>query len=171
MRQLTGLFPTDSLPPFLQIEVIHLLLKARFILRVNWLMPWVWIIKHFFLGWWILSLTFFSSKIFVCFFISLSFLKEYGGGGERGGQEAGAWRWQSFGRGRLWGGQLTLVQYFLWKKNTILTQLMCSFCKRSINLEETISTRLPTTIVTHVLHNNSWLFKRWITTLFTRLSG
>ena len=45
-----------------------------------------------FLGWWILSLTFFSSKIFVCFFISLSFLKEYGGGGGRGGQEAGAWR-------------------------------------------------------------------------------
>ena len=42
---------------------------------------------------------------------------------------------------------------------------MCSFCKRSINLEETISTpnnyylstctRLPTTIVTQVLHNNS----------------
>ena len=36
---------------------------------------------------WILSLTFFRAKIFICFFISLSFPKEYGiykggGGGE-----------------------------------------------------------------------------------------
>ena len=69
--------------------------------------------------------------------------------------------------GKLWG----VYSVFSLKKKYILTQLMCSFCKRSINLEETISTRLPTTIVTHVLHNNSWLFKRWITTLFTRLSG
>ena len=146
-------------------------------------MPWVWIIKHFFLGWWILSLTFFSSKIFVCFFISLSFLKEYGGGWGGGGASGGwglevtvFWEGQTVG-----GGQLTLVQYVLWKKKNILTQLMCSFCKREINLEETIitpnnyylstCTRLPTTIVTHVLHNNFRLFKRWITTLFTRLSG
>ena len=42
-----------------------------------------------FLGWWILSLTFFSSKIFVCFFISLSFLKEYGGGGGGGVRRLG----------------------------------------------------------------------------------
>ena len=37
---------------------------------------------------WILSLTFFSTGIFICFFISLSFSKEYGikvgGGGFRG---------------------------------------------------------------------------------------
>ena len=69
------------------------------------------------------------------------------------------------------GGSVDPGTVFSLKKNTILTQLMCSFCKRSINLEESISTRLPTTIVTHVLHNNSWLFKRWITTLLTSLSG
>ena len=64
------------------------------------------------------------------------------------------------------GGSVDPGTVFSLKKNTILTQLMCSFCKRSINLEETISTRLPTTIVTHVLHNNFWLFKRLII-LFT----
>ena len=76
-----------------------------------------------------------------------------------------------FWEGQTVWGSVDPGTVFSLKKNTILTQLMCSFCKRSINLEETISTRLPTTIVTHVLHNNSWLFKRWITTLFTRLSG
>ena len=34
MGQPTDLFPTDLLPPFLQIELIDLLLKGRFILRV-----------------------------------------------------------------------------------------------------------------------------------------
>ena len=34
MRQHTDLFSTDSLSPFLQIELIHLLLKGRFILWV-----------------------------------------------------------------------------------------------------------------------------------------
>ena len=34
MRQHTSLFPTDSLPNFLQVELIHLLLKGRFILWV-----------------------------------------------------------------------------------------------------------------------------------------
>lgn len=76
-----------------------------------------------------------------------------------------------FWEGQTVGGSVDPGTVFSLKKNTILTQLMCSFCKRSINLEESISTRLPTTIVTHVLHNNSWLFKRWITTLFTSLSG
>ena len=34
MQQHTDLFSTDSLSPFLQIELIHLLLKGRFILCV-----------------------------------------------------------------------------------------------------------------------------------------
>ena len=34
MGQHTDLFPTDLLPPFLQIELIDLLLKGRFILWV-----------------------------------------------------------------------------------------------------------------------------------------
>ena len=34
-----------------------------------------------------------------------------------------------------------------------------------------VHANLPTTILTLVLHNNSWLFKRWITKLFTRLSA
>ena len=48
------------------------------------LMLKVWTIKQFFqVSWWILSLPFFSSKVFICFFISVSFPKEYdwGGGG------------------------------------------------------------------------------------------
>ena len=47
----------------------------------------VWTVKLFFLSWWILSLTFFSSKVFICFFISVSFPKEY----NRGVQGAGTW--------------------------------------------------------------------------------
>ena len=35
MRQHTDLFPTDSLAPFLQVELIHPLLKGRFILWVD----------------------------------------------------------------------------------------------------------------------------------------
>ena len=145
-------------------------------------MPWVWIIKHFFLGWWILSLTFFSSKIFVCFFISLSFLKEYGGGWGGGGVRRLGPGGDSLLGGANCGGGVSWPWFSMFfEKKNILTQLMCSFCKRAINLEETIitpnnyylstCTRLPTTIVTHVLHNNFRLFKRWITTLFTRLSG
>ena len=34
MQQHTGLFPTDSLPNFLQVELIHRLLKGGFILWV-----------------------------------------------------------------------------------------------------------------------------------------
>ena len=34
MRQHTDLFPTDSLPPFLLVELIHPLLKERLILWV-----------------------------------------------------------------------------------------------------------------------------------------
>ena len=60
--------------------------------------------KRFFLGWWILSLTFFSSKI--------SFPKQYGikegwGGGGMGlGLEVTV-----FWKGQPVGGQLTLVQF------------------------------------------------------------
>ena len=83
-------------------------------------MPEVWIIKHFFLGRWILSLTFFGSKIFICFFISLSFPKEYGrvgGGGGGVGSEGWGLEMTVFWEGQPVGAQLTLVQYVCLKKN------------------------------------------------------
>ena len=86
MQQHTGLFPTDSLPNFLQVELIHRLLKGGFIL---WVAPIEKLFHQmsnaisldnqtFSLGMWIRSLTFFRAKIVICFFISLSFPKEYG---------------------------------------------------------------------------------------------
>ena len=86
MQQHTGLFPTDSLPNFLQVELIHRQLKGGFIL---WVAPIEKLFhpmsnaisldnQTFSLGIWIRSLTFFRAKIFICFFISLSFPKEYG---------------------------------------------------------------------------------------------
>ena len=90
---------------FVIIELIHLLLKRRFIL-------WVAPIEKLFhvlsnaisldnqtflsLGMWILSLTFFSSKSFICFFISLSFPKQYGRKGVGGGER---WRFRGVGPG------------------------------------------------------------------------
>ena len=73
------------------------------LLESSFIMPSVWIIKHFSLSWWILSLTFFSSKIFFCLFISLSFPKEYGRVGVGGFRQLGpgGGSRESFGKGNL----------------------------------------------------------------------
>ena len=112
MQQHTGLFPTDSLPNFLQVELIHRLLKGGFIL---WVAP---IEKLFhlmsnaisldnqtFLAWYVDSfINFFQSQNFYLFlyfsFISqrIWYIMERGWEGIQG---AGACRCQSFGRGGL----------------------------------------------------------------------
>ena len=111
MRQHTGLFPTDSLPNFLRVELIHGLLKGGFIL---WVAP---IEKLFhlmsnaisldnqtFLAWYVDSfINFFQDQNFYLFlyfsfiFQRIWYIRE-GGGGIQG---AGACRCQSFGRGNL----------------------------------------------------------------------
>ena len=77
-----------------------------------------WDNQHFSLGRWILSLTFFRSKIFICFFIFLSFPKEYGirGWGEEGGSGGWGLEVSFFWERQPVGTQLTLVQYVCLKK-------------------------------------------------------
>ena len=84
-------------------------------------------------------INFFSSKIFICFLISLSFPEEYGIRGEGAGLESWGLEVTVFWKGQLVGGQLTLVQYVHLKKKQF-NPAMHSFSKRSIHSEETIST-------------------------------
>ena len=122
MQQHTGLFPTDSLPNFLQVELIHRLLKGGFIL---WVAP---IEKLFhlmsnaisldnqtFLAWYVDSfINFFQSQNFYLFlyfsFISqrIWYIMERGWGGN-----SGSWGLQVsvFWEGRPVGAQLTLVHF------------------------------------------------------------
>ena len=113
MRQHTGLFPTDSLLNFLQVELIHRLLKGGFILLVapieklfHPMSNAISLDNHTFLAWYVDSfINFFQSPNFYLFlyfsFISqrIWYIREVGGGG--GIQGAGACRCQSFGRGNL----------------------------------------------------------------------
>ena len=132
MQQHTGLFPTDSLPNFLQVELIHrLLLKGGFIL-------WVAPIKELFhvmsnalsldnqtfLAWYVDSfINFFQHQNFY-FFLYFSFISKriwYKRGCVCvcvGGGSSGGWGLELsvFWEGQPVGAQLTLVQYVHLKK-------------------------------------------------------
>ena len=123
MRRHTGLFPTDSLPNFLQVELIHrLLLKGGFIL---WVAPikelfhlmsnTISLDNQTFIAWYVDSfINFFQSQNFYLSFISQ---RKYGIR-RGGGWNSGSWGLEVsvFWEGQPVGAQLTLVQYVHLKK-------------------------------------------------------
>ena len=130
MQQHTGLFPTDSLPNFLQVELIHRLLKGGFILWVAPIEKLFHLISNAisldnqtFLAWYVDSfINFFQHQNFY-FFLYFSFISKriwYKRGCVCvcGGGSSGGWGLELsvFWEGQPVGAQLTLVQYVHLKK-------------------------------------------------------